>query len=151
KKREEQRIRDDKTRITERIDRLVEDSDYDAAAGVLDEALRAYPDDLAIQELQRLIDKSRERTRLSGELLATGREAIESGDVDSGLESLREARRANEGDPVVRSVLVNALVQQARSNLPGARDKAEALLVEALEYDPDNQAAQVMRGQVQDR
>ena len=151
KKREEQRIRDDKTRAAERIDRLVENGDFDQAAAAVEEALQTYPGDPTIIELQRLIDKSRERTRLSGELLAAGREAIDAGDVDQGLTSLREARRANEGDPIIRSVLVSALVEQGRQRLGDDREMAEELLSEALEIDPDNQAAQVMRGQLVDR
>ncbi|MCB9384331.1 MAG: PEGA domain-containing protein [Bryobacterales bacterium] len=151
KKREEQKIRDEKTRVTERIDRLVENSDFDGAGIAVAEALEAYPDDPTIQELQRLIDKSRERTRLASTLLTAGREAIESGEVDKGLDALREARRTNDGDPIVRSVLINALIEQARKRLSDDRDRAEALLAEALEYDPDNQTAQVLRGQLQDR
>ncbi|MEZ5366703.1 MAG: PEGA domain-containing protein, partial [Bryobacterales bacterium] len=151
KKREEQKVRDEKTRVTERIDRLVENNDFDAAGIAVAEALEAYPDDPTIQELQRLIDKSRERTRLASNLLTAGREAIDSGQVDKGLDAFREARRTNEGDPIVRSVLVNALIEQARKQLSEDRDRAEALLTEALEYDPDNQTAQVLRGQLQDR
>ncbi len=151
KRRSEQKTQEEKARVAESIDRLIESGDYEAASKAVDTALETYPGDPTIQELKRVADNSRERTRLASELLAEGREAIEAGEVDKGLDTLREARRTNEGDPIVRSVLANALVEQARAGLGDDREKAEALLSEALEHEPENHGAQALRGQLQDR
>ena len=151
KRRAEQKVQDEKARVAEDIDRLIEAGDFDSATDAVQRALETYPDDPTIQELKRVADKSRERTRMASELLSDGREAIEAGEIDKGLDTLREARSTNEGDPIVRSVLVNALVEQARRSLAEDRERSEALLTEALEHEPDNHGALALRGQLQDR
>ena len=151
KRRDAQKTQEEKARVAENIDRLIEDGAFEQATAAVDEALDTYPGDPTIQGLKQVAEKSAERTRLAGELLTEGRAAIEAGRFEEGLETLREARRTNEGDPILRSVLVNALVEHGRRRQGENREQADALLAEALEHEPENQTAQALRGQLHGR
>src|SRR5581483_11356542 len=67
------------------------------------------------------------------------------------LERMREARSLDPRNGVVRTVLVNTLLEQARDLLSKDWEKAEPLLREALEVEPGHAAAQSLITQVGDR
>src|SRR5581483_10410034 len=67
------------------------------------------------------------------------------------LERMREARSLDPRNGVVRTVLVNTLLEQARDLLSKDWEKAEPLLRETLEVEPGHAAAQSLMNQVGDR
>ncbi len=136
KRREQQSRAEAKVRWVEQIDRHLESADYSRAMELLKEALLEFPDDAELTELQKLAGQGIERAAEAQALLAKGQELCTQGRIDEGIECLRRARQLDDRSPVIRAVLLDTLLEQARAVLDKDWRSAEQLTQQALELDP---------------
>jgi eukaryotic-like serine/threonine-protein kinase len=151
RRRDQQARADAKSRWVEEIDRHLASGDYQRAIDILPAALGEFPGDPELGELEKLARQGLERAAASRDLLEKGQAACASGRFDEGLGWLRQAREVDPRNAVVRAVLLDVLVKQARTAMETDRERAAGLLDAALALDPSNAAARSLRTQVEDR
>jgi len=151
KKRDQQSRQSSRTRAIHEIDGLIESGEYERALRGIETAAAEFPEDAELPELEKMVRRHHERGARAQQLLNDARELSEAGDSDAALERMREARSLDPRSGVVRTVLVNTLLEQARGLLSKDWEKAEPLLRETLEVEPGHAAAQSLMNQVGDR
>jgi len=151
-KRRAQHVRSEaKARLVKQIDQQMAAGDYLRALEVLQKTQADFPDDAELAELERLIKQGMERTGEALSLMARGQEMLAQGQVEGGLEALRNAHRHDEANPVIRQVFLDILLQRAQGVLDQDWRAAEPLLQEALELDPNHALAKSLQTLAQDR
>jgi eukaryotic-like serine/threonine-protein kinase len=140
-----------KARWVEQTDKALEAGDYDRAVQTVDRALVEFPADPELLELSKLVYKSQERGRQAMHLLDLAREASDRGSSDDALEALREAYKLDSRSAVVRTVLVNSLIEQARRLVETDWEAADCAVQEALTLDPKHVPAQSLVSRIADR
>jgi serine/threonine protein kinase len=151
KRRDQQSRLEAKAAWVKQIDQYLESADYGRAIDLAGHAVSEFPDDAELNELLDLARKGFERAAVAQSLLEQGRELCAKGQFVEGVEALRKARSLDERNSVIRAVLFDSLLQQARSLLDSDWRAAEALVQQILELDPDHVAARSMRTLVSDR
>jgi len=84
-------------------------------------------------------------------LLGKAHETINKGSMDAGLASLREAHHLDPRNSVIRTVLVNGLLEQARKKADSDLPAADALVQEVLSIEPNQSQALVLAQGISDR
>ncbi|MEW5977002.1 MAG: protein kinase [Acidobacteriota bacterium] len=138
KRREQQARSSAKARWVEQIDLLMESSEYEKAGQLLDQATTEFPQDPELEALGELVRRGRQRAKEAQEWMGRGQELCGQNNWVEGLECLHRAFQLDQSNPVVRGVLVSALVQRARDLLETDWRAAEPLIQEALALDPAN-------------
>ncbi|MEP7351894.1 MAG: protein kinase [Acidobacteriota bacterium] len=151
KRRDQQARENSKSKWIIEIDRLMQSGDHDRAVQATADALAEFPGDAELGELGKLAKKTQERGRQAQELLARAREASESERADEGLALLREAYQTDPKSSIIRTVLLNGLVERAGNLIGTDHETAEPLLREVLELDPEQASAKSLLSQVADR
>lgn len=123
------------------IDRSLELQDYGRALELLAKAQDEYPGDAELVQLERLARRGVERAAEAQRLLSQGQQELAGQRYQEGLETLRKAWELDDRDPRIRSVLLNTLVERARSLLDSDPPSAELLLQQALELEPGHPLA----------
>ncbi len=131
-----QQARDEaKAHWADQIDRQIERRDYDQAAALLREAQNQFPGDAELEERAQLIRRGEEHNTISQFLAEQARALNAKGRFDESARLLRQAVQTDERDVAARGLLVETLVQHARSLLNGDRKRAGELVQEALQLD----------------
>lgn len=151
KKREQHAVQTSRTRAIQEIDRLIEGGEYERALRTIQAAAVEFPDDAELPELDKLVRKHHERGMQAQQLLNEAHELTDAGEADGALARMREAWSLDPRNGIVRTVLVNTLLEKARQLLSRDWEQAEPLLREALEVEPGHAAAQSLMNQVGDR
>ncbi len=141
KRRDQQARVEAKASWVQQIDRRLESADYTRAIDAARNALAEFPDDAELSELLKLATSGAERTAEALSLLEQGRELCAQNRFDEGVDLLRKARALDERNSAVRAVLMDCLLQQARSVLDSNWRLAEELVAQILELDQDHVAA----------
>ena len=151
KKRDQQSRRQAKADWVAQTDRYLEAGDYGRALKSVESALAEFPGEPELLELHQLVLKSQSRATEAQTLLAAARELSEKA---AGEESLVQLRNAFELDPrnsVIRTVLVNSLLERAHGLVAKAEwEGAEATLGELLSIEPHHPAAESLAAQLGD-
>jgi len=151
-KRREQQARDSaRARWVEQVDRQLETGNYSRAVELLQKAQEEFPNDPELVELEKQAQQGHERAIQAEQLLAQGQELCQQGNVGEGLETLRQARKLDERNPVITTSLRDALVEQARLAMENDWRVADGFAAEALEIDPNHALARSIRAQNRDR
>jgi len=151
-KRRDQQLRSEaKARWVEQIDRCLEAGEYARALDLLQKAQSEFLNDAELAELEKLAQQGAERAAQAQQLLAQGQDHCAQGRLDQGLECLSKAHQLDERNLLVRAVLLDTLVEQARSVLETDWRTAEALAQQALELDPNHALAKSLRTLALDR
>jgi serine/threonine-protein kinase len=150
RRREQQARSEQKARWVEDFDRRQETGDYSGALEVAKSGLAEFPDDSELLQLQKLAMQALERTTQARQLLADGNQLFEAGQFDAGIEKLTEARRLDDRNVEVRSLLSTRLVERARTLLETDPQAAETYLNRAFEIDSNDQAARNLKIQIDD-
>ena len=150
RRREEQNEEEEKSRLVEQIDRSLEVGDYARARTLAQSGLAQYAGDAELAELERLADQGSERNQQAQALLEEGRQLCDSGKLEQGIDTLRRAKELDSRNTGVRSALATALTERAQALLKNDSEGADALIQQALEVDPNHQAAMSLRFSVQD-
>jgi PEGA domain-containing protein len=118
---------------------------------LLQKAQLEFPGDSELEEMQKLAQAALERADQAQRLMTEGQELCAQHRFEEGLKLLETAFHMDEHNPVTRSVLCNALLEQARSLVDTNWKAAEDLTLRALDLNPAHPQAKSMRTLVQDR
>ncbi len=151
KRRDQQARETAKARWVEQSDQYLENGDYKRALQTVEAALAEFPGESELLELEKLVHKSQERGSQALALLARAREASEKGSPDDALAALREASSLDSRNTVIRTVLVNSLLDQARRLVDSDWDSADAFVQEVLQLEPNHPPAQSLAARISDR
>jgi len=151
KRRDQQARETAKARWVEQSDQYLENGDYKRALQTVQAALTEFPGESELLELEKLVRKNQERGTHALELLARAREASEKGSSDDALAALREASTLDSRNTVIRTVLVNSLLDQARRQVDTDWDSADAFVQEVLHLEPNHAPAQSLAARIADR
>lgn len=151
KRRDQQARQDSKARWVEQTDKYIEQGDYDRALKTVENALTEFPGEAELLELDKLVRKNQDRAKQARDLLERARLEAEKGPSESTVDLLRQARELDPKSTVIRTVLVNTLLQQARQSLESNPDGADAAVQEILQVDPDHVPARSLASQIADR
>ena len=152
KKRDQQARENAKTMWVEQTDRCLEAGDYDGAARTIERALAEFPGESELVELSRVVHNSQSRGVEALQLLARARELGEKGELDAGIEALRQAVALAPRNTVIRTVLVNFLLEDSQRLLRKPDwAAAEARLRELLALNPNDAGALSLANEIADR
>jgi len=151
KRRDQQSRSQAKARWVEQIDSRLVAGDYNGCLELLQQALREFPNDHELSEIEKLAQQGAERAREAEQLLAQGQQSCAGGGWEEGLDLLRKARQMDERNSSVRTALVDALAQCAHRLIDGDWRAAERLAQEAQELDPGHPVVKSVRVLVEDR
>jgi len=151
KRRDQQARQSARSRWVEQADKYLETGDYDRALKTVERALAEFPGEEELLELQKLVWKNQELARQAVELLNGAREASEKGDLPRALELLREALRLDSRNAVIRTVLMNTLLEHGRRSIDTKLEDAEAAVQEVLALDANHAPAKSLAAQIADR
>ncbi len=151
KRRGQQMRTDARAHWVYQIDRQLERRDFAQAAALLREAQQDFPNDTELDQLAKLVRQRGDHTAVS-QLLGEKACALNStGKFDESARLLRQALQSDERDVTARGLLVETLVQHARSLLDSDWKRAGELLHNALELDPAHSQARSMAALITDR
>ena len=136
KRRGQQMRSEAQARWTDQIDRQIEARDYAQAASLLREAQVEFPGDAELEELAKQVRQGQERTAGTQSLIDQARGLCVHGRFEESASLFRRVYETDERDLAVRALLVDTLVQHARSLLDSNWKRADTLIQSALELDP---------------
>ena len=112
-------------------------------------ALAEFPGESDLVELGNVASKSLARAAEALELLARARELSENSELEASLELLRQAAELDPRNMVVRTVLVNSLLEASRRflQIPDWQG-AERLLRELLALDPNHAGTESLASEI---
>lgn len=145
KRRDSQSRTDAKAHWVAQIDRQLEARDYQRALDSVRQGMIEFPDDPELAELQKMVQHREALQAAALKMMEQGRDAISQGRHDEGLGLMRKAYAMDEGSPVLKPLLVEALADRARPLMDENPDAAESLVREALELDPQSAPALNLR------
>ena len=151
KRRDQQARENSRARLFEQVNKYLEDGDYDRAMLTAQNALVEFPEEAGFLELQTLVRQNQERGRKALELLASAQETAEDGSLDRSIDFLREANRMDPRSTIVRTVLVNSLLDRGRRVVDSDWRAAEDLLGEVLQLEPNCVSAESLANRIADR
>ncbi len=145
KERERHAAAEAKQRSITEIDELLEAGDAERAIEKCQAALEEVPDDPEISELLKLAEKKREKVSQAKVLLEQARTALDAGNIDEGLDLLREANRRDDRNRVIKAVFVHTLVEKANALADSDWQRAAVLVDEVNRQEPQHPALQGLR------
>ena len=152
RKRREQQVRSEgKARWVRQIDSCLASSDYSHALELLQQVQAEFAGDTELAELEKLAQQGMQRSAEALRVLGEGQDYLAQGHFDEGLECLRRAHKLDGRNAVVRAVLLDSLVERARSVFDQDWRSAEALAEQALDLDPNHAQARNLRTLALDR
>jgi serine/threonine-protein kinase len=151
KRRDQQARETSRARLLEQVNKYLEDGDYDRAMLTAQNALVEFPEEAGFLELQTLVSENQERGRKALELLARAQQTAEDGSLDQSIDLLREANRIDPRSTIVRTVLVNSLLDRGRRVVDSDCCAAEELLREVLQVEPNCVSADSLASRIADR
>jgi tetratricopeptide (TPR) repeat protein len=151
KRRDQQAHENSQARWVQQADKYLEGGDYQRALQTVASALAEFPGESELLELEKLIRKSQERGSQALERLAQARESSEKGAPEDALTALREAHELDPRNTVIRTVLVNSLLEQARRLVDSDWEAAGAIVQEVLHLEPNHAPAQSLASRIADR
>jgi serine/threonine protein kinase len=128
-----------------RIDRAMQAGDYAKAGELAQSAEAEFPGDAELAQLKQTAVESAARADEAGKLLAQGQSLLKQAWFEEGCGAIRRAHELDPRNAVIRQALLNALIERARALIDTDPAEAEALLGQAIELDPDNAAANILR------
>ena len=151
-KRRDQQIRENsKSRLVQMAGKYLESGDYDRAMKTVQSALAEFPGEADLVELDKQVRKNQELASQAKELLDWARECSDKGAREESLQKLRRAHELDPRNTVIRTVLVNSLLEDARRYADSDWKAADAAVREALSVEPNSATAKSLASQIGDR
>lgn len=151
KRRDQQSRTDAKARWVNHIDALLESGMNERALSLLNNADAEFPEDEELASLRSMALQAIERNGKAAELLADGHKFCQAGEVERGLECLRQAHELDERNPAIRGAYIDALLKEAAAQLELNSDATEDLSKRVLQIDPAHPLARSLNLQALDR
>jgi eukaryotic-like serine/threonine-protein kinase len=145
KRREQQSRAEAKARWVEQIDRQLETGSYERAIELLRNAAAEFPDDSEMASLGELAQQSQARATEAQQIFQQGQDLCAQRKFDEAIQALRRAYAMDERNGVIRTFLLETLLEQARAVNDSDWRAAEALSRQALELDPGHALAKSVR------
>lgn len=150
-RRDQQAHQSAKGRWVELADKHLESGDYARAQNAVANGLVEFPGEPELLELSKLVQKSLERERRAQDLLRAAREKSDEESLESCSTILREAHQVDPRSPVIRTVLINSLLNRALGAVDKDHEFADRLVQEILNLDPQHAAARSLASRIADR
>ena len=150
-RRDQQALQNSKARWVEQTDKYLEGGDYDRATKTIQHALMEFPQEAELVELKKLVQRHQERAAQAAGLLGRARENTEKASGEQALADLREAYQLDARNSVIRTVLVNTLLEHARKSMETNPSVTDSALQELLELDPGHVPARSLATQLADQ
>jgi len=151
-KRDQQARENAKAMWAQQTDQCLELGDYEKAVRTVESALEEFPNEPDLLELANVARKGRARAAEAQQLLARARELSERGGLEASLAPLRQAAELDPHNTVIRTVLINSLLDDARRLMQAADwQAAEDHLTELRALDPTHAGAESLASQISDR
>jgi serine/threonine-protein kinase len=151
KRKEQQARQDAKSGWVRQVDRFLETHEFERAEAALENALKEFPQDAELLELEKVVRKNRELARQASELLKQARELTEAGNDEASLEALRQGLQLDPRNTMLRTVLQNTLYERAQRVAEADPEAAAPTLAELLELSPNHPGARSLSTQIGDR
>jgi serine/threonine-protein kinase len=151
KRRDQQAHENTKARWVEQADKYLEGGDYERAMQTVESALAEFPGEAELLELEKLVRKNQERGRQALECLDRARELGEKASPEQALDALHEAYQLDPRNTVIRTVLINSLLDRARRLVDSEWEAADGAVREVLELEPKHALAQSLASRIADR
>ena len=149
-KRRDQQARENAKAIwVQQTDRLLEAGEYERAVRTVECALAEFPGEQDLVELGNVAGRSLARSAEALELLAQAREAGEKSGLEASLPLLRQASELDPRNLVIRTVLVNSLLENSRRliQIPDW-EAVESVLKELLALDPSHPGTESLASEI---
>ena len=151
-KRDQQARENAKAMWAQQTDQCLEAGDYEKAVRTVESALEEFPGEPDLLELANVARKGRARAAEALQLLTRARELSERGGLEASLAPLRQAAELDPHNTVIRTVLINSLLDDARRLMQAADwQGAEEHLAELRALDPTHAGAESLASQIADR
>ena len=151
KRRDQQSRAEAKARWVEQIDRQLEAGAYDRAMELLHNAAGEFPDDPEMAALGDLASQSQARAAEAQQMFQQGQELCAQRRFDEAIGVLRSAYSMDQHNRVIRTFLLETMLEQARAVIDTDWRAAEVLSQQALELDPGHSLAKGVRDMALDR
>ncbi len=151
KRREQQSRAEAKSRWVEQIDRQIEGESFDRALELLRNAAAEFPDDDELTALGEVAKQRQARTAEAQQIFHQGQELCAQRQFAEAIEVLGKAHALDENNQVIRTFLLETMLDQARAIVDTDWRSAEALSQQALDMDPGHALARGVRGMALDR
>jgi len=150
-RRDQQALQNSKARWVDQTDKYLEGGEYDRAMNTIQHALMEFPQEAELVELKKLVQRHQERAAQAAGLLTRARENSEKGSAEQALADLREAYQLDARNSVIRTVLVNTLLEHARKSMESNPSVTDGALQEILQLDPGHVPARSLATQLADQ
>jgi hypothetical protein len=142
---------DSKTRVVARANKCFSSGDYSTAQVLLRGAAAEFPDDPEIADLAKRAYEGSKRKAEADRLITESQEQFAQQKFAEAIQSLRAAYELDKNNALARSILANALIEQAQSVAESDWWEAETLANEALRLNPAHPTAKSVHGLIFDR
>jgi serine/threonine-protein kinase len=150
KRREQQSRAEAKSRWVEQIDRQIEAAAFDRALELLRNAAAEFPDDEELTALGEVAKQRQARTAEAQQIFQQGQDLCAQRRFAEAIEVLRKAHAMDQNNQVIRTFLLETMLDQARAVIDTDWRSAEALSQQALDLDPGHALAKGVRGMALD-
>ena len=151
KRREQQSRAEAKARWVEQIDRQIESGAYERSLELLKNASAEFPDDSELASLGELARQNQARAAEAQQLFQQGQDLSAQRQHSEAIEVLRRAYSMDESNQVIRTFLLETLLDQARAVIDTDWRAADTLSQQALDLDPSHALARGVHGMALDR
>ena len=142
---------DCKTRVVARANKCFSVGDYSTAQVLLRGAAAEFPDDAEITDLAKRAQEGSKRKAEADRLITESQEQFAQQKFAEAIQLLRAAYELDKNNALARSILANALIEQAQSVAESDWWEAETLANEALRLNPAHPTARSVHGLIFDR
>jgi hypothetical protein len=149
--RDQQTLSESKTRLVERINIHLHSGDYSRALDLLRGTAAEFPNDAELSKVEKLAQDGVKRNAEASRLITESQELFAQRKSTEAIQLLREAYELDKKNALARSILANALVEQAHSLVESDWREAETLARQALDLNPSHPTAKTIRSLILDR
>lgn len=140
-----QREQETKLELVGKIDRLLQEGEYERAYELAVESLETFNSDQELQTLKRLAQEARDRSAEAWALTEQAQAHAGEKKYPEAIEVLRRAVSLDAHNPLIRGRLADMLAAQAQVALASDWRASESLVQEALQEVPDHVLAKSLR------
>jgi serine/threonine-protein kinase len=148
KKRDRQACEEEKARLVDEIDRLMDSRAFTKAIERAQAGLQEFAGDTELMGLHGLAEQGLERTKESRRLFEEGQRALAEKDLDRATELLRSGLKLDPRGPGLRDALVSVLTERARAVVEENWQDADPLYQEANELDSNHPEVRALRSTI---